>query len=76
MKNDMTDPELCIELLVSFRSTYETSPLSSGGALEASGGQCYAWRANHPHALARPRMWCLVNIDTKGPFSYRVCISI
>ena len=42
MKNEMTDPVLCIERLVSFRSTYETPLLSSGGAPEASVGQRYA----------------------------------
>ena len=42
MKNEIVDPELCIERLVSFSSTYGPSLLSSGGAPEASVGQRYA----------------------------------
>ena len=42
MKNEMIGPELCIERLVPFSSTYGLSLLSSGGAPEASVGQRYA----------------------------------
>ena len=42
MKNEMTDPELCIERLVSFSLSIEPSLQSAGGAPEASVGQRYA----------------------------------
>ena len=50
MKNEIVDPELCIERLISFSPTYGPSLLSSGGAPEASVGQrfLYAWRAKPP----------------------------
>ena len=42
MKNEIIDPELCIELLVSFSLYIGPSLQSSGGAPEASVGQRYA----------------------------------
>ena len=43
MKNEVVDPELCIERLISFSSTLWTiAPDGSGGAPEASVGQRYA----------------------------------
>ena len=42
MKNDMTNPELCIERLISFSLSIEPSLQSAGGAPEASVGQRYA----------------------------------
>ena len=42
MKNEIVDPELCIERLVSFSLSIEPSLQSAGGAPEASVGQRYA----------------------------------
>ena len=53
MKNEMTDSDLCIERLVSFSLSIVPPLPSSGGAPEASVGQCYAWRAKPPAPRAR-----------------------
>ena len=52
MKNEMTNPEMCIELLVSFSLSIEPSLQSAGGAPEAYVGQRYASARKPPEPRA------------------------